>query len=225
MSTVESRQPGLRERKKEQTRQLIAETARHLFGERGFERVTVAEIARAAEVSEQTVFNYFPTKEDLVYWRLEAFEDELLSAVRERAPGESILAAFGRFVLEQRGLLAAQDWESRKQLTELTRTIVESPALLARERQIFDRYTASLAGLIAQETGIGGVEPWVVANALMGVHRALLDRSREQIVAGAPSDRIRRDVRAQGKRALAALEHGLGDVGDNRGPRQEERTP
>src|SRR3954467_12797148 len=78
---------GLRELKKQRTRELIAETARRLFAERGFERVTVAEIARAAEVSEQTVFNYFPTKEDLVYWRLEAFEDELLSAVRERAAG------------------------------------------------------------------------------------------------------------------------------------------
>src|SRR4051812_23242438 len=80
MSALEPPQPGLRERKKEQTRQLIAETARRLFGERGFERVTVAEVARAAEVSEQTVFNYFPTKEDLVYWRLQSFEDELLAA-------------------------------------------------------------------------------------------------------------------------------------------------
>lgn len=57
---------GLRERKKQRTRELIAETARRLFSARGFDRVTVAEIARAAEVSEQTVFNYFPTKEDLV---------------------------------------------------------------------------------------------------------------------------------------------------------------
>src|SRR4051794_41351793 len=86
MSALEPPQPGLRERKKEQTRQLIAETARRLFGERGFERVTVAEVARAADVSEQTVFNYFPTKEDLFYWRLESFEQELLAAVRERHP-------------------------------------------------------------------------------------------------------------------------------------------
>src|ERR671936_377992 len=92
---------GLRERKKQQTRRLIAETARRLFNERGFEQVTVAEIARAAEVSEKTVFNYFPAKEDLVYWRLESFEEELLAAVRERAVGESILSAFGRFVLKR----------------------------------------------------------------------------------------------------------------------------
>src|SRR6266545_2502422 len=109
MSTIESPQPGLRERKKEQTRQLIAETARRLFSERGFERVTVAEVARAAEVSQQTVFNYFPTKEDLVYWRLQSFEDELLSTIRDRAPGESVLTAFGRFLLVPRGLLASDD--------------------------------------------------------------------------------------------------------------------
>src|SRR6476661_5016014 len=96
---------GLRERKKEQTRELIAETARRLFGERGFEDVTVAEIARAADVSAQTVFNYFPTKEDLVYWRLGAFEGELLASVRERADGEPALAAFKRFLLSQGGLL------------------------------------------------------------------------------------------------------------------------
>src|SRR3954454_18152863 len=98
---------GLRERKKQRTRERIAETARQLFAERGFDAVRVAEIAEAADVAEKTVFNYFATKEDLVYWRLEAFEDELLGAIRERKAGESVLDAFSRFVLAQRGLLAA----------------------------------------------------------------------------------------------------------------------
>jgi AcrR family transcriptional regulator len=206
---------GLRERKKQRTRELIAETARRLFAERGFERVTIAEIARAAEVSEQTVFNYFPTKEDLVYWRLETFEDELLAAIRERQPGEPVVAAFGRFVLRRRGLLAADDREARQRLAELTRMITESPRLLARERQIFERYTASLAALLAEETGArtDDVEPWIVANALIGVHRALVDYTRRRIVAGVPSPRIVREVRSQGRKALAALEGGLGSYG------------
>src|SRR5438874_290677 len=120
---------GLRERKKQQTRQAIAETARRLFGERGFERVTVAEIARQADVSEQTVFNYFPTKEDLVYWRLGEFEEQLHAGIRERKPGESALAAFRRFLLAQRGLLGRVDDQAREQLTAVTRVITESPAL------------------------------------------------------------------------------------------------
>ena len=206
---------GLRERKKQRTRELIAEAARRLFAKRGFDRVTIAEVARAAEVSEQTVFNYFPTKEDLVYWRLETFEDELLAAIRERGPGESVLQAFGSFVLQRRGLLAERDPKARERLAELTRMITESPALLAREREIFERYTASLAKVIAEETSASAadVQPWVVANALIGVHRALVDHTRRRIVAGAPSARIQREVRVQGERVLATLEHGLGSLG------------
>src|SRR5438067_11341659 len=124
-------QPGRRERKKHQMREQIAETARRLFGERGFERVTVAEIARAADVAEQTVYNYFPAKEDLVFWRLESFEDQLLQAVRERAPGESIPAAFGRWLLAQRGMLA--ETPISEELRAMTRMIARSPALNARE--------------------------------------------------------------------------------------------
>jgi AcrR family transcriptional regulator len=202
---------GLRERKKQHTRELIADAARRLFAERGFEQVTVAEIARAADVSPQTVFNYFPRKEDLVYWRLESFEDELLATVRDRAPGESALTAFGRFVLIQRGLLASDDPGARERLTSMTRMIVESPALLAREREVFSAYTASLAALIASEPGSGSdVEAWVAANAMIGAHRALVDHARSRIVAGAAPKTVAREVRARGKAALELLERGLG---------------
>ena len=78
---------GLRARKKEQTRQLIADTAWRLFADRGFEQVTVAEVARQAEVAVATVFNYFPTKEDLFYSRLETFGARLVDAVAARPPG------------------------------------------------------------------------------------------------------------------------------------------
>jgi AcrR family transcriptional regulator len=204
---------GLRERKKQRTRALIADTARRLFLERGFDAVTVTEVARAAEVAQKTVFNYFPTKEDLVYWQLESFEEELLEAIRHREPGESVLAAFGRFVLVPRGLLAEPDPEAAEALAALTRMITASPALLERERQILERCTASLAALLAEETaaGPGDVEPWVAANALMGVHRALLDTTRRRVLAGRRGTSLAAAVRSQAQRALARLERGLGD--------------
>jgi AcrR family transcriptional regulator len=204
---------GLRERKKQQTRELIAETARRMFSERGFEAVPVAAIARAAEVSEQTVFNYFPRKEDLVYWRMESFEEELLATIREREPGESALAAFGRFARRPRGMLARPEPDVRERLAGLTRTIVESPALLAREQQIFAGYTDSLAALLAEEqrAKAGDIRPWVAANAMMGAHRALVAYARRRILAGARDPKLARDVLAEADRALAMLEHGLGD--------------
>src|SRR5437588_2295936 len=190
---------GLRERKKQRTRELIAETARRLFIERGFEAVPVAEIARAAEVSEATVFNYFPTKEDLLYSRLEAFEEELLTAVRGRKRGESVLAAFGRFLSEPRGLLASDDPEVVEELAAIVRVIAESPSLLAREQQIYLRYTASLAAVLAQESGADAddVRPWIVADTLIGIHQALVDYSRRQILAGTRNPELRRRVRRQ----------------------------
>ena len=185
--------------------------ARALFVERGFEAVRVAEVAEAAEVSQKTVFNYFPTKEDLVFWRLAAFEEEILGAIRERAAGESALAAFRRFVLTPRGLIDDDDPAAREALLGLTRMITASPALLAREQQVFLAFTDSLARLLAEETGAqaGDIEPWVAANAMMGVHRALVDLSRARVLAGATTNEIQGDLIAQGERALAALEGGL----------------
>src|SRR5262245_19755209 len=177
---------GLRERKKQRTRQLLSETARRLFSERGFERVSIAERAREAEVSEQTVFNYLPSKEDLVYSGLELFEEQLLAAIRERPQGQTVIAAFGDFILEPRGFLAAEDEAAGRELIAVTRMIAASPALLARERQIFARYTDALARLIAEETGAasGDLRPHVVANALIGVHRALISYVRERLKIG-----------------------------------------
>jgi AcrR family transcriptional regulator len=209
--------PGLRARKKEQTRLLIAETARRLFAERGFEAVTVADIARAADVAPKTVFNYFPTKEDLFYSRLEAFEDELLAAVRERESGESALAAFRRFLLSQGGVLqmgdAGGEGEATRQLRTVTRVITDSPALLARERQVMARYEEDLAALLAEETGAApdDAEPRAVANALLGVHRSLIGYVRVRTLAGATAGEVAAEILGQAEAAFERLEAGLGD--------------
>src|SRR3954453_16093464 len=208
-------EPGLRERKKARTRRLIAEKARDLFVERGFERVTVSEIARAADVSQKTVFNYFPTKEDIFYWQLESFEEGMLEAVQSREPGESIIAAFKRFLLARRGLLGEHDPETRERLVAITRMIVESPSLLTREERVLAGYAQSLAELIADEAGArkGEIRPRGCAVALIGVHRSLIDYTRSRILAGELSPRLARDVRAQADRAFALIADGLEGYG------------
>jgi len=210
-----SQELGLRERKKQRTRELIAATARRLFLERGFEAVPVAEIARVSEVSEATVFNYFPTKEDLLYSRLEAFEQELLSSIRDRKPGESVLAAFGRFVSVPRGLLASDDPDVVERLAAIVRVIAESPSLLAREQEIYAEYTGSLAALLAEQSGAhpGDVGPWIVANTLIGLHQAIVEYSRLEILAGTRNPQLTQRVRRQTKRGLDLLAKGLSDYG------------
>src|SRR6266705_2265637 len=190
-----SDQPGLRERKKQQTWGLIAQTARRLFQEHGFDAVTVADVAREADVSRKTVFNYFPTKEDLFY---------------------SGLAAFERFVTEPRGLLAADAPDAGERPLAIIRLITGSSALLAREQQIYAGYAAALAALIAEETQArpDDIGPWVAANAMIGLHKALVDYVRRQVQAGERDGaRITHRLRAQARQAVALLEHGLGHLG------------
>ena len=202
---------GLRERKKRATREAIAAAARALFAERGFDDVTVAEVAEAANVSTATVFNYFPTKEDLLYSRFEAFEEELLSAVRDRAVGESVLDAFGRFIIDRSRRGAGRDLGERVKVT--ARIISDSPALLAREQQIVARYSDALAELIAEETNAkpDDLRPRVAAGALMSVHRALIDFARRRARSGRGLARLAADLEVEGERALALLRDGLGD--------------
>jgi MftR C-terminal domain len=146
---------------------------------------------------------------------MEAFEAELLDAVRDREPGESVLAAFVRFVGEPRGWLVSKDPEATQRLTAITRIITSSPELIARENDIFARYTESLAELLAAETSASASDstPWVAANALIGIHRTLLDQTRKEILAGTPTARVARNVRSQARRALGLLERGLRDYG------------
>jgi AcrR family transcriptional regulator len=201
---------GLRERKKQQTRQLIFEAAHRLFRKRGFDAVTVAEIARAADVSEVTVFNYFPTKEDLFYGGMQFFEEQLIDAVRARVPRDSALGAFRRRLLEGATGLAAK--ERIDAIREAAQTISASPALMAREREIVDRYTRQLAAVLAEDTGTApdDVEPLGAAGALMLVHRLLVDHVRKQVLAGRRGPQLVKDFTLQAQRAFARLERGLG---------------
>ena len=214
---------GLRERKKEQTRQLIAETAWRLFADRGFEQVTVAEVAGQAQVAVATVFNYFPTKEDLFYSRLEAFEARLVDAVSTRPVGEPVLAAFRRHLLESGGLLAqveAGDPKALERLRTLHRVIATSPALLAREQQTLARTADVLAALLADETGAprDDATAQVAAHALVGVQRALVDYSRRRVLADEEPTRLAADVRTLAGHTFALLERGLGEYAPKPAP-------
>ncbi|MEU6375683.1 TetR family transcriptional regulator [Streptomyces sp. NPDC046909] len=202
---------SLRELKKRQTRERIAETAWRLFTERGFDRVTVVEVARAAQVSEATVFNYFPAKEDLFSSRFEAFGEGLVEAVRTRPPGESALAAFRRRLLESGGLLAlveAGDADALVQLRAVNRLIADSPALRAREQ----RALATCADALAETLG-GDIGARVVADALFGVHRALIELVRHRILADDDPASLAADVRRLATEAFSLLEGGMRDYG------------
>jgi AcrR family transcriptional regulator len=204
---------GLRERKKQRTRELIADTALELFLARGFDAVTIADIAQQADVDAKTIYNYFPSKPDLFYQRLEELKDSLLAAVRDRAAGESVLTAFSHFLLARQGFLG--DERATARLRAVSEMIVGSPTLLAHEEQIYASFTAALAELLAAETRArpGDVQPSVVAHTLIGLHRSLVAYVRAGTLAGTPNAILARGVRAQAKKAIATLEHGLGGYG------------
>jgi AcrR family transcriptional regulator len=204
-------EPGLRVRKKQRTQRQIFEAASRLFVERGFDAVTVAEVARAADVSEVTVFNHFPTKEDLFFGGMAFFEENLLEAVRQREPGESAAAAFRRCVLDSFDRL--EDQENAEPITRAAALISASPALQAREREIVARYTDLLAGLLADETRVSAeeVEPLAAASALIGAHRGLVAYVRQSVLSGASGRQLAEETRSQARRAFARIESGLAD--------------
>ena len=205
------REGGLRERKKQQTREAISGAARRLFWERGFDAVTVVDVAAAADVSPATVFNYFKTKEDLFFSGLEAFERQLLDAVRARAAGESALTAFRRLIVDGARRLA--DAEAADVTARAAEIIRASPALQARELEVHARHAEALADLLATETGAppADVEAAVAAAALVAAHRAVVARIRAEASAGRRGRRLVDAAKSEAVRAFARLEAGLKD--------------
>src|ERR1700716_343970 len=92
-------QPGLRERKKQRTRETIARAAHELFAERGYHETTLPDIAGAADVSTRTIFAYFPSKEDILFSDFAAMKEALAQALAERPEGEDALETVRTFIL------------------------------------------------------------------------------------------------------------------------------
>jgi AcrR family transcriptional regulator len=207
---------GLREQKKERTRRHIADTAWTLIADHGFARVTVAEIARTAEVSEATVFNYFATKEDLFFFRLDEYGEGLIRGVAERPAGEGVTAAFRRLLLAQGGLIEQLDNDDPHVLDRLrtvNRVVAESLILQGREQISFTRTAELLAASLGGTTAEGRLTARVVAHALIAVQRALVLQVREAVLAdeipAGLADRLAQSV----VDAFALLEQGFGDYG------------
>jgi AcrR family transcriptional regulator len=199
--------PGLRERKKEQTRQRIADVALDLFARHGFKAITVIDVARAADVSEATVFNHFPNKEDLVLGGMNRFAATFIDELRRRPPGTSVAEAFGSFVLQPRGVLASDDPAVAARVATVSRLIDETPALQAREHRAFDLAADGLADLIREETNAepDDITPWVVAYALVGIIRAISRAVRAHAVAEQLGPEVADGILAQARHALDRL--------------------
>ncbi|MEO3801447.1 TetR/AcrR family transcriptional regulator [Nonomuraea sp. B1E8] len=208
---------GLRERKKRETRERIADIAMGLFMAKGFDNVTVAEVARAADVSVNTVFNYFSTKEDLFADRQHLAVDHPVRVLREREPGESVVRAFRRDVLHA---IDTQDWRYGFNLgTDVFARIVDaSPALVARMREVHEQREKVLTRALADELDADSddLRPRLVAAHILTTARLLTDYSVSRRLAGEEWESIEPDLRAQAEKAFDLLEPGLGDYGRRR---------
>jgi len=201
---------GLRERRKQQTRQAISDTATAMFAARGFDQVTIAEVAEAAGVAKMTVTNYFARKEDLVFDRAEGIIRHLADVVATRAPGESMLAAIRRDYAEA---VARADVTLGLSSPEFARMIVGSPALISRALEMLDQREQALGDAIAAELGDDGSQPRVVAALLASVHRVLSAEATQRSLAGQPRAEICAWLASAATAAFDLLEPALGGYG------------
>ncbi|BCY12695.1 TetR family transcriptional regulator [Actinoplanes sp. L3-i22] len=200
----------MREEKKQATRAAIADAALGLFLERGFDRVTVADVARLVRVSVNTVFNYFPTKEDLFFDRQDEVARRLPAAIRARADGESAVEA------ARRAFLAELDRDEatlglHPGIAPFWRVVEESAALQARLRQMRDRSEEMLAETLRAETDANPDDPLptIAAAMLTAADSTLHTAIRQKILNGKNPDLVRTEVRALAESTFDALAGGL----------------
>ncbi len=205
---------GLRERKKAETRRQLEHAAVTLFSERGFDAVSVAEVAAAANVSKMTAFNYFPTKEDLVVGPMEAHIDEPARVVLARRPGQSALDALRTHFLDQLATHDAITGLNDDPVVLAIRDLIETtPALAARVLHFVSRSQQALADALAQTTDADELTVRVAAAQLVSVQYALAGQNRRLIAAGHPPASALPQARAAAIAGYALLENGLGDFG------------
>ena len=198
-------QPGLRERKKAETSRRIWLAAMRLFVERGYDAVSTAEIAAAADVSKMTLFNYFRTKEDLVMLPMEDHVEELATVVRGRADGETPVDALRRHFLAG---LAERDpitgLSDRQFYLDAQRLVTGTPALLLRALHLHRRRAEALAKALAEPDGTGPFD-LVRAAQIVGVLSALIEHNTARMLAGGKADEVHPEAVALAERSFALL--------------------
>ena len=212
---------GLRERKKRLMRQLISDTATAMFLERGFEEVRVAEVAVACDVSEKTVYNYFPTKESLILDREEGMTEDILRVLGPGGPPISpIEAAVGLIVAETSSLFDSWDQGTDPPLDlTLVRRFSElldrTPSLRAARRDMVDRLVDVAARAMAARAGVDpdDPEPQIAADALLGLWRVQFRAMTKYSDGTRSPDEVRDLVLAEVRRAARLIDTGLWSFG------------
>ncbi|MFE0807185.1 TetR/AcrR family transcriptional regulator [Streptomyces sp. NPDC058848] len=193
---------GLRERKRQRTIQVLSDTAVRLFVEKGFDAVSVAEVAAAAEVSKPTLFRYFPAKEDLVLHRIADHEGE---AARVVAQGPTPLAALRRHFLA--GLERCDPVTGLNDdpgVLAFHTLLYGTPALVARMHTHLERSEAALGQALG-----GDLDARLAAGQIIAVQRVLALENWRRIAAGERVAAVRGDAVAAAERAFGALAAGL----------------